>query len=191
MKKILFLALLIIPFFGISQTTKPIEGFLGIKFGSSKAVVLAAIKAKGGIFREKKSSNELLEFTNVKLGHRTSSFFAVKLIDNKAFEADFFFDTEPEAKAIEAYDALVNDINDIYGKGDVTKTFKEPYKDGDGYELLAIKSGKADYKTIWGSGDNSIWASIGDDLSIELTYLNGPLIEVAVKKQKAKEKSDF
>lgn len=190
MKKLFLITLLIIPLYGISQT-KPIESFLGIKFGSDAATVKAAIKAKGGLFLEKKSSGELLAFTNVKLGHRSSSFFAVKLINNKAFEADFFFDTTPEAKTIEAYNALVSDINDIYGKGESIKTFKQPYKDGDGFEITAIHSGNADYKTFWESGDNSMTAIIDDDLSIELTYQNGPLADQAIKKLKAKEKSDF
>ncbi len=191
MRKTLLITLLLIPFFGISQTTKPIDGFLGIKFGSDAETVKAAIKAKGGIFIVKSSKPDLLEFTGVKLGHRTASVFGVKLIDNKAFEADFFFDPDLQAKIIDEYNALGSDINEVYGKGESTKTFKSPYADGDGFELTAIKSGNADYQTIWRSGDNTISESIDDDLSIELSYQDGPLIDQAISRQKAKEKSDY
>jgi hypothetical protein len=191
MKRTLLITLTLIPFFGMSQTTKPIDGFLGIKFGSDAETVKAAIKAKGGIFMLKSSKPDLLEFMGVKLGHRTASMFAVKLIDNKAFEADFFFDPELEAKAIDEYDALGSDINEVYGKGEATKKFKSPYSDGDGFELTAIKSGSADYQTVWQSGDNTISESIDNDLSTELTYQDGPLVHQAISRQKAKEKSDY
>jgi hypothetical protein len=191
MKKTLFIALLLIPFLGISQTTKPIDGFLGIKFGSDAATVKAAIKAKGGLFLASKSTTELLKFTGVKLGHRASSLFAVKLVDNKAYEADFFFDPELEAKIIDEYDALASDLNDVYGKGTATKTFKSPYADGDGFEITAIQSGNADYQTIWESGENTLSEVIVSEMSIELTYQNGPLIDKAIAKDKAKEKSDY
>jgi hypothetical protein len=67
MKKTLLIALLLIPFFGFSQTqtTKPIDGFLGIKFGSSKAVVLAAMKAKGAVLDKSDADPTVLTFHNV------------------------------------------------------------------------------------------------------------------------------
>jgi hypothetical protein len=191
MKKLTLITLLLIPFLAVSQTTKPIDGFLGIKFGSDAATVKAAMKAKGGVFLASKSTTEILQFTNVKLGHRASSLFAVKLIDNKAYEADFFFDPELEAKIIDEYDALASDLNDVYGKGTASKKFKSPYTDGDGFEITAIKSGNAEYQTIWESGENTLSAEIDSDMSIELTYQNGPLIDKAVAKEKAKEKSDY
>jgi len=191
MKKLTFITLLLIPLLGMSQTPKPIEGFLGIKFGSDAATVKAAVKAKGGVLVASKSNAEELKFTGVKLGHRVSTLFAVKLINNKAYEADFVFEPELEAKIIDEYDALASDLNDVYGKGKASKKFKSPYTDGDGFEITAIKSGNAEYQTFWESGENTLAEEIDSDVLILLTYQNGPLTDQAIAKEKAKEKSDY
>jgi hypothetical protein len=194
MKKTLLITLLLIPFLGIAQTTKPIEGFLGIKFGSSKAAVSAAIAAKGGILDKKSSSDEMLAYKNVKLGHRGAGLFAVKFINGKAFEADFFFDPGLDAKTIEYYYALVNDINENYGTGSSKTSFKSPYsdKDDDGDKIIAIKNAEGDYRTYWQAPNkNTIMAYITEELAVVLQYQDAVLTEDAVKAQKSKEKSDY
>ena len=194
MKKTLLIALLLIPFLGISQTKKPIDGFLGIKFGSTKATVMTALKAKGGILNAKQSTSDVIVYKNIKLGHRDAGAFIVKFINNKAFEADFIFDPGLEAKTIEYYYELVNDINEIYGAGDVQKKFQEPYNDDvdDGFKITGIKNGKIDYSTLWKSSNkNAIGASITAELTVELVYQDNDLIKQAVDNQKAKEKSDY
>jgi len=121
MKKTLFITLLfLIPFLGFSQTTKPIDGFLGIKFGSTKAAVIAAIKARGGRIN-KASKNDYLAFDNVHLGHRETDMFLIRFVDNKAYEADFVFKPADENHAIQYYDRLISDLDDIYGVGNSTK----------------------------------------------------------------------
>jgi hypothetical protein len=191
MKKTLLIVFLLIPFFGFSQTTKPIDGFLGIKFGSSKAIVLAAIKAKGGVVDKANSNLTQIAFNNVKLGHRLTSGFLVRFVNDKACNALFVFSTTPEDKTIDYYNDLLNDINDIYGSGESTKTFRTPFKDGDGYEITAIKEGDADYVTNWNSGKNSIQMSINTDLMVKLTYFDGVLTDMRDAQKKAKESSDF
>jgi hypothetical protein len=193
-KKTLFIALLLIPFFGVSQTTKPIDGFLGIKFGSTRVAVITALNAKGGILDKKETTPDLVVYKNIKLGHREAGIFLVKFIDNKAFEADFIFDPGLDAKTIEYYLALVNDINENYGTGDMQKKFQEPYndQDDDGIKINAMKDGKAVYATYWQSAsNNTIKASIETSLAVMLTYQDGDLTDQAINKQKAKEKSDY
>ncbi|MGZ3752282.1 MAG: hypothetical protein ACXVAU_13460, partial [Mucilaginibacter sp.] len=128
MKKNLFVALLfLIPFCGFSQTTKPISGFLGVKFGSSKETVIAALKAKGAILDKANSHKDNLAFSNAKLGTRKATGLLVKFVNNKAFEADYFFDPEVEAHIINEYNELVADITRVYGEGNVTKKYMSPY----------------------------------------------------------------
>jgi hypothetical protein len=191
MKKTLLIALMLIPFLGICQTTKPIEGFLGIKFGSSKAEVIAAVKAKGGTLDPAGKDPNYIQFSNVNLGHRPSYYFFVYFDDDKAYRAGFIFKSELEARSVDYYNALVKDINDVYGTGKSYKNFKEPYTDGDGYETLAISLGKANFSTTWLSGDNKIDVFINSKLSTVLNYYDGKLNEAAEQKKKAKEKSDF
>ena len=195
MKKTLLIALLFIPFWGISQTTKEIEGFLGIKFGSSKAQVQSALNAKGRILDKKTSDANLVVYKNLKLGHRDVMLFFIKFVNDKAFEADFVFDPGLEAKTIEYYYGLVNDINDNYGKGESTATFKSPYseKDPETVRILAIKNAEANYETIWESPNNKnvISVTIPEELTVILAYQDSALIQEAINSQKAKEKSDY
>lgn len=194
MKKTLLIAFLLIPLIGFTQTTKPIDGFLGIKFGTSKAAVIETMKSKGAAIDSDDPSNETVTFKNVSLGHRQTVTFFVRFVNNKAFEADYFFDPGLEAKTIEYYNDLLSDLTDVYGKGESFKNFKEPYKDGDGYETTAIASGKADYVTFWedaANNKNSISLKIQPNLHVKLVYQDAVLVEEAIAKQKAKEKSDF
>ncbi|MDF2430816.1 MAG: hypothetical protein JWP44_447 [Mucilaginibacter sp.] len=194
MKKTLLIALLLIPFLGISQTTKPIEGFLGIKFGSSRLEVLTALNAKGGIIDKKESTPDMLVYKNIKLGHRDAGAFIVKFIENKAFEADFIFDPGLDAKTIDYYNDLVADLNSNYGKGDFKPIYKDPYSatDNDGDKIVGMKNAEVTYETYWLSDNkNTIAATINESLAVLLTYQDEALTGIALKKQKAKEKSDF
>jgi hypothetical protein len=195
MKKTLLFALLLFPFLGISQTTKPIEGFLGIKFGTSRALVMQALSAKGGVLDKKESDATLVTYKNIKLGHRSAAEIIVKFVNDKAFEADFIFDPGLDSKTIEYFFELANDIDENYGKGYLKKTYQEPYndKDDDGIKIDALKDGKAVYKSYWESlpSKNTIVASISEELAVILTYQDGDLTHEAVNKQKAKEKSDY
>jgi hypothetical protein len=193
MKNLFLITLMLIPFLGISQTRKPVDGFLGIKFSSSKATVVAAMKAKGASLQSKEKNSQSLAFLNVTLGHRTGG-LVVKFINDKAYEAVFIFDPGFEAKTIEYYYSLVNDINENYGTGLSSATFKDPYsaKDDDSDKITAIQNADANYITNWKSEiKNSIQAYISEDLTVLLVYEDANLSNEAEQVQKAKEKSDY
>jgi hypothetical protein len=192
MKKTLFITLLLIPFLGYSQTTKPITGFLGIKFGSSKAIVLAAISAKGGVYVKQYSNTQKLAFSNVKLGHRESIAFMVFFVNDKACEANYIFNADVEAQVPTFYQKLVDDLNGIYGNGQATTDYTSPYEVGDGNELLGLSAGKIDYHTSWTDDqNNSIKAFITTDMQIELSYQDDILFAQYLTQQKTKEKGDY
>jgi hypothetical protein len=179
MKKILFIALLlIVPFIGFSQTTKPIDGFLGIKFGSSRAEVTEAMKAKGAVLNPSNNVDGLY-FTNVTLGDQKSRGCLVLFFNDKAYEANFLFRAEVDDKSIDFYTNLVNEINGVYGSAESHKVFKSTFHDGDGYEITAIQQGDADYYTYWHSDKNFINAHITVKLAILVAYVDGPLSEQA------------
>jgi hypothetical protein len=193
MKNLILITFLLIPFLGISQTTKPIDGFLGIKFGTSKAEVIAAIKAKGGVLSGDATGDDLT-FTGVDLAQRSSVQFMVSFYNDKAYQAAFFFKPDNEPGTIDYYNALVNDIAGVYGKGNPTKTFKSPYEDGDGYEVTALEGGYASFFTDWESDNNLLQATIRpiqDDLYILLFYIDKTIEAQAKAAEKAKDKSSY
>jgi len=192
MKKTLLITLLLIPFLGISQTTKPIDGFLGIKFGCSRAQAIAALNAKGGIINVQHSSKDKIQYSKITLGHREAYQVQLSFINDKLYLGVFFFKEELEPKTIDYYNDLVSDVSSIYGTGVATKSFKEPYADGDGFEVQAISHGNATYEMTWVSPNkNFIFMTILSNLYIQLSYQDDALSTEATSNQKAKEKSDF
>jgi len=187
--------LLLFPFIGFSQTVKPIDSFLGIKFGTPKAAVIAALKARGGTIN-KASDATNLAFDNVKFGHRVTDFIVIRFVNDKAFEADFTFKPADDNHAIEYYNGLVSDISDVYGKGEDTKKFTSGFAEGDGHEINALMAGEAQYSTLWTAANNNIInASIikeeNTDLEVQLVYQDDVLSALAISKQKAKDKGDY
>ena len=194
MKKTLLIALLLIPFLGISQTKKPIDGFLGVKFGSSKADVVAALTAKGASLDKANTKEDFFVFRNVKLGPRETQYFTVSFTNDKAYFAVFIFKPEDRPKTVDYYNNLVRDISEIYGTGKPYVNFKSPYKYGDEDEIVALQGGYATMYTTWKSDKNIIEASIkhdDDELTVALIYQDGVLAAEQAAKQKAKEKSDY
>jgi len=195
MKNLFLVTFLFITICCKAQTTKPIDGFLGVKFGSTQAQVIEALKAKGANLNSDPTP-QAISFSNVKLGGRTVSTFFVYFFNDQAFNAGFIFMPEQEPKVIEYYNSVVKDITDVYGTGKAQKKFKSPYTDGDGYEITAIKTGNADYETDWIDGANHISALIRKDnkqnaLIIALIYDDGKLHQAFKDKQKAQNKSEF
>ncbi|HTD41580.1 MAG TPA: hypothetical protein VK671_13215 [Mucilaginibacter sp.] len=194
MKKTLLIALLLIPFFGFSQTTKPIDGALGIKFGSSKAVVIAALKARGG--KLSMSNAHAVAFDDISLGHKKADLLIVKFLDDKLLEIDFTFKPQDDHHVIEYYNNLIADINNIYGKGESTKKYAPTYSESDENQLNDLLVGAVEYTTLWqAANNNSIQAAIekgtNSDLNVTLSYQDYVLINKAIEKQKSKDKSDY
>lgn len=193
-KKTLLIALLLAPFLGISQAKKPIEGFLGLKFGSNKAVILAAMKAKGAVLDKTNSDADNLFFSNTKLGQRLADIFIVKFVNNKAFEADYIFKPEAEGKILLEYNALVADMTRVYGDGKGTYKYTSPYKEGeeDGDTFIGLQAGKIDYHTLWvDANSNSVEVRISTNMTVDLNYQDDKLTTEAIAKQNAKDKSDL
>jgi hypothetical protein len=191
MKKTLLIALLLIPCLGFSQTLKPITSFLGIKFGSTKAIVIASMKAKGAVVL-KQADPTIVVFDNVKLGSRTAKSLVVGFVNNQAYGAEFTFATDVEAELPGYYQGLVNDFTDVYGKGVVTRQFNDPYVEGDGNELIGLSAGKIIYNTVWtDSNKNDITISITTDMEVSVFYTDDALSNKQTDKEKTKNKSDL
>jgi len=174
---------------------KAIDGFLGIKFGSTAAQVTEALKAKGGVINPRKTNDKELTFDNITLAGRKAVAVFIKLVNNQAYEAQFVFKPEVENKTIEYYNALVADITGTYGTGKSLKNFKQPYTDGDGYEITALKAGSADYSTVWNDSNNQIIVAITTNtegtLRVRLFYSDGKLDAISENKQSEANKAEL
>lgn len=190
MKRYLLIVLLVSSF-TLRAQEKQVDSFLGIKFGSSKSEVLKAMTARGSVLNSKESKADVQNYDNVKIGNRRVDLFSVRFVDNKVFQADFYFIPKLEANTIDFYNEIVQDITLVYGAGDSFKNFQKPYEEGDGYELTAIKLGKAKYKTYWTRKNTIVTEIIPDAMAIRLEYQDSDLVQIAINKQNEVKKSDF
>ncbi|HEK20987.1 MULTISPECIES: hypothetical protein [unclassified Mucilaginibacter] len=174
------------------QTLKPIQGVLGIKFGSDLATVTEAVKTKGGVINRAGSKPDRLFVENISLGTKKSEYVIFLFIDNKMYGAAFVFKPELKPQLVDSYNALVKDISSVYGEGRSVKDFKPPYEEGDGYEVQAITTGNASFLTYWINDDKSqINIMPQPDGTILLGYKDGKLGKLATEKDQEKEKADF
>ncbi|MEO6521362.1 MAG: hypothetical protein ABIN91_06790 [Mucilaginibacter sp.] len=179
MKKLL-LAILLLPLFTIAQQ-KRIDGYAGIMFGLSPESVKNAIEARGGVM-EASSSAKTYYFSNLSFNEHKSTTMGFHFFDNKLYHAIMFFDHVDQDKVISTYNALIKELNVIYGEGSVISEFRAPYQPGDGKELYALQNQKASLYTTWTSHnddgtDNVVLLNITSELSIAISYMGGTLMK--------------
>jgi hypothetical protein len=193
MKKILFI-LLIIPFWGSAQT-KSIDGFWGIKFGTSKSEAATAMKAKGATPSQAATQDNLLSYEGVNFAQRKTFLVMLKFANDKLYDVRVVYQPENN-EPISQFEAMVKELKIPYGETTVFRNFDEPYKHGDGHELTAIKVGKAQYAAFWSTvnsaGDkNFISLKIAKDLYIDLDYQDGTIVKNLIAERNESKTSDY
>lgn len=88
------------------------------------------------------------------------------------------------------------DIKDLfckkYGKpADVFEFFTDPYQEGDGYEIQALKSDKGHYVSYWDDKGGTIELSISDSCNISISYEDKQNISVADKEKEDQRLNDI
>jgi hypothetical protein len=195
MKKILVLIiLLIVPVFIFAQVELP--GALGMTFGINKVTVKTIISNKGGVPNGTGSNPNVLSFTKVKMGTKICDNVSCKFIDDKLYKIIIAFFPEVEAKTQELYDYIRSIIVDKYGETKSYRDFKGIYTDGDGYEMQAVRTGNADIVSYWTDfkNENAITLeikAIEDFVYVSLSYEDGILIKEAIKREEAKNATEF
>jgi hypothetical protein len=188
MKKII-LMLLMLPLSVFSQDTT-ITGMMGIPFGISKQEVISKMKLKG--YTNEPNQNEYLSFEQVKFGAFKSASVNYYFTENKFYQGLVVLLPDLDAKTVALYNDVIEEISKKYGPGESYKKFKSPYKDGDGFELTAIKTGNADYQTFWANRKQGIISAyISETLIVVIKYQDKALTKEAVESQSSKNASDY
>lgn len=129
----------------------------------------------------------------MKLGHRISTTFQVQLLNDKVYYERFIFHPENDPEIFIYYQSLVNDISDIYRKGNSQSIFKSPYKneDSESEKLTAIQAGYSSIYTNWVNDGKRIIVYITSKLEVIISYTDDAVMAEVKAKQKEKEKSDY
>lgn len=195
MKTLILITLIIFTTLTGKAQSKSIDGFLGIKFGSTPGEVIKALKAKDAVedveYNNKYGRTGILRFKNVSLGSRICTDFMVSFANDKACQAEFIFDTGAESKCVDYYIGLRDDLIGVYGAEEIVPN---PMRYNDD-AVTAIKNGKADFEAYWHDGNNLIWAHITlgkySEILVSLVYRSSYLFNLYQNQQNERNKSEL
>lgn len=197
MKKILvFACFMLFAVYAIAEE-RTLEGFWGIKFGTSIAEGKKIMASKGLKLDTSGSSKDILIYQNVKFGGRDAVAVGLKYDKNRFYEAMVGYRTPLDAKTVELYENVKADINaKYYTSNEDYKSFKYPYSEGDGYEITAIKLGLANISAFWqferSDGEkNWIQLEIKENLVIFINYTDGKISEEVIGRNRATDSKDY
>lgn len=175
-----------------------LDGFWGVKFGSSMANAKKVIfEKKNGKIDNRISNAESFFVDGANFGGRKAHMMILGFVNDKFHTASVLFMPDLEPKVFELYEQIKKEISDKYGKPQEDfKYFEKPYFFGDGSETQAIRLGKADIASYWvferpDGFKNFLVLSISENLRVRLGYQDGKLIKESVEEVKQKNSKDF
>jgi hypothetical protein len=185
-----------------SINAQSIDGFFGMKFGSSvDSIKKAMLSKQGSTIESKFCTDSRLVFTGLKFAGRNALLMRFSFVNNKFHTGTAAFTSDLESKVVDLYNDIKGEINEKYHQSTSDyEQYKYPYEKGDGHTETAIKLGKASFATYWffkhpisGNKDyqNSITLEISSNLTISITYQDGMLINEAIEKKKEKNFKDY
>lgn len=194
MKKTIVLFALLLSNIALAQSPAP-DGFWGVKWGTAIAETKKIVLSKPGVKFSKSTDGDALIFENGTWGAFKPSLSVFVHGDEGMHTGKVVIEPSLEAKVFEMYDDVVRELTSKYGAPKhVFKNFTKPYEEGDGYELSAVKLGKATYSTYWMLGDKDsilICTEITESASVRVTYQNAVLSGKANEKVKKSNQSEY
>jgi len=138
--------------------------YAGIAWGSDGETVKQALASVGLTFTKIDRDGDL-NFVGSQLGYDAAGMalmargHVLKVAVNLA---------TPDSKAREVYEQMVDSLTGLFGHPTLRyHTFRPPYREGDGNEIRAIRTGNATVSSLWlREADGS---QVGDDIAVEIT----------------------
>ena len=178
MTKFFFIAIL---FISTNTFSQKLDGFLGIKFGSSIAEVKKEMLARKGCTIDlTKCDTSHLFFGDCVFAGRETLFILFRFFKNKFHTVNVFFRPAFEQKVNDLYLEIKKELDEKYylTKSDFNESFVSFWK---------FKNTKTTRKDV----NNSISLDITELSIVKLTYQDGLLVLPALAAQNVKNKSDY
>lgn len=182
----------------VIQSRPVLDGFFGIKFGSSQELVKSTMIKKGFIFNNKSDGTNLLFHKGKFAGREVRDIMFV--FHNKQFHTAYVsFVPSLSGDIINLYEIICKEIIDKYFPADlVVERYIYPFEKDDGHYETAIKSGKAKLVSFWefkapknNAKNNRITVMIASDMFVGLIYIDGYLSELAQNAEKEENTKDY
>lgn len=175
------------------DTLNYLKGGIGLEFGASRNNVIEILQYRGGSIDKSMSNDEMLVFDNIKIGGRKTIYISTWFVDNKLFEINVYFSPSLDPAVQQLFDEIKENLENKYGKSMCVRNFKGVYKDGDGYELQALRGGYADIVCWWNSfiDGNTIILKITTTLDVHINYQSDELTRMKIQKDKEKNLQEY
>jgi hypothetical protein len=181
MKKILLLCLSLF----IKKTINA-QFFDGVKIDGSLTSVVENYKKKG--YTVVKNIENGVSMKGKALGDNIELLIFGTPKTKLAYKAVVFLTEEKSWHSIKtSYNDLLENLKSKYGEPNSSYGFfKDPYYEGDGYEVSAVKLEKCFYVSFWEDKDNAnIMLSISEYMQVRIGYENAKNILIKEEEQKS------
>ena len=194
MKRIIVL-LCILTFCGKSKSQN-IPTFWGLNFRTSIEDAKSKIKKDRNLNPENDLSNSSnLTYANCRFSGKEADFIILQFEDNMFYNGAVLLKPSSEFSIFDVYNGFQRDISVLYGKPEkIIEEFEIPFKKGDGKEVLALQSDKAEFSTVWNTqyvDENhytiicEISMTITKDLRVAIVYTDFELkVQSAIRKRR-------
>jgi len=155
--------------------------FKGVSMGCNITTFVSQLKAKGFTVNYEADKGVILEGDFA--GKSNCKVYVLPTKQSKmVWKVAVKFPEQSSWYSIKSeYKSFKESYNNKYGKGRSYEYFSDPYYDGDGYELQALRLEKCTYMTIYETAEGNIMLIIGDDKSVAVHYEDK--ITTAIKKR--------
>ena len=172
------------------QELTTMNGAFGLTFGMSVDSASTVMNQKGGT--EILKGETILVHIGINFAGRSNATSTLVFDNNMLGIISFEFTPELTAKTQQYFDELKNDLSVKYGDPVCIRKFTGIYKDGDGYEMQAVKKGNGTIFCEWSFAfGNRIKIYIDESLKVNLMYINQESANEMNRKSKQKESTDL
>lgn len=169
MKKIsLFCLFMLLNLSGFTQEFP--TGFWGIEFGATTGDVMRIMSQKEGV-KYAGDVDNCISFEGGKWAGQTISLLFFEFYEGRMVSATVLLEPSTKRYILTLFDNIVAMLNKkYYVTKKISKEFKPPFEEGDGYETLAVESEKTFFCALWDFDYSQIGVLVLKDLKVAVTY---------------------
>lgn len=191
MKKLLLVLAIL---FSTVANSQQLTGCMGIEFGDSKQTVMTKMNSKPEfIFYRENPENGTVSYTNGKFAGRQCVGMVYFFYDDQAHTITILVKPEQAIKIVDVYNEIVSELKNKYMvESFQSHKYQEPYAEGDGFTVSAIRLGYAEIATYFTFPDeNAISVEITTELSIKVQYQHTKLARLFFSNSDEKRVNDY
>ena len=173
-------------YFVLSMFAQEHIQFMGIPINGHISAITPRLQAKGLTLKDK-SNDDCYVFTGKFAGYDEAEIFVFNTIKSKTvWKVVVYLPEKNEWSSLKSqYERLKESFNTKYEIENEFHFFQSPYYDGDGYEMTALKTGKAHFVTFYKTQNGGVSIGMSEFKQIRISYEDKINVEIQKKEKEA------